>query len=120
MHNINVVHNDFNPMPILGKVIIKKNANWEIFKVLSQSKMDKIKNKIMVDPNEKSNLREILIEERIKTIRKKAIDALEFGMSHKQLFKIESEESSDLESDLSLKQSSKYMYVEKIQEFIHV
>jgi hypothetical protein len=38
IHNINVVHNDFNPMSIIGKVIIRKNANWEIFKLLSQSK----------------------------------------------------------------------------------
>jgi hypothetical protein len=36
------------------------------------------------------------------------------------MFKVASEESSDLESHLSLKQTSTYMYVEKIQEFLNV
>lgn len=79
IHAINVVHHDYNPTVILGKVLIRKNANWEIFKLLSQSKMDKIKNRIRVDPKEKSNTRENLIEARIKTIRRIAIEALEFG-----------------------------------------
>jgi len=120
IHNINVIHKNFNPNSMLGKVIIKKNANWEIFKVLSQSKMDKIKNKIRLNPNEKSNMRENLIESRIKMIRKNAAEALEYGRSHQDIFKVASEESSELDSNLSFKQTSSYMYVEKIQEFLHV
>ena len=119
IHAINVVHHDYNPTSILGKVLIRKNANWEIFKLLSQSKMDKIKNKIRVNPNEKSNLRENLIDARIKTIRKTAAEALEFGRSHQRMFQVPSEESSDLESQESLKQTTKYMYVEYMQEYIH-
>lgn len=79
IHTINVVHHDYNPTVILGKVLIRKNANWEIFKLLSQSKMDKIKNRIRVPANEKSNMRENLIEMHIKTIRKIAIESQELA-----------------------------------------
>ena len=35
IHDVNLVHNNYYPSPLLGSVIMKRNANWEIFKCLS-------------------------------------------------------------------------------------
>lgn len=35
IHDVNLVHSNYYPSPLLGSVIMKRNANWEIFKVLS-------------------------------------------------------------------------------------
>ena len=80
---MNLVHNNYQPSLLLGSVIQKKNAQWEIFKVLSQSKLDKIKNLILINPHEKPNAREFMIDEQIKTIRRNLIAQIDYNERQK-------------------------------------
>ena len=41
-----MMHYGQNPLPVAGKVIKQKNSHYEIFKILSQNKLDKVKNNL--------------------------------------------------------------------------
>ena len=44
------MHDGRNPSPVVGKAIINKNPQYEIFLILSQSKLDKVKKKVRQGP----------------------------------------------------------------------
>lgn len=46
LYCVQVMHDGSNPNLLLRRVIIRKNFQFEIFKLLSQTKADKIKNRL--------------------------------------------------------------------------
>jgi len=93
------MHENFNPSYLLS-VIKEKNAQWEIFKILSQTKLCKIKNKLHNSV--------LLLDARLEKIH----NNLRNDRNH-YLYAANACESSDLNFSDSLEDKAKYMYVEE-------
>ena len=109
------MHSNINPLPILGKVILDRNAQYEIYLTLGQNKLQKIKNKIIEDGREKINMREQHIDEHLRHIKQLALDRMDLQQMT-NFYCENSDDSSELESCDSIKQTSKYFYVEYLEQ----
>jgi len=65
-HTVYKMHGNRYPLPIFETVIKQKNMNYEIFKILSQDHINKIKNKILHDSSGDHNERPHWIDARLK------------------------------------------------------
>ena len=45
-YSIQIMHDGNNPNLLLRRVVKEKNVQYEIFRILSQTKLDKIKNRV--------------------------------------------------------------------------
>jgi len=64
------MHNNINPLSLFGIVIKDKNAQYEIFEILCQTKLKKIKNILYNDTNELCGSSKVdLLDARLEQIR---------------------------------------------------
>jgi hypothetical protein len=63
-----MMHEGINPNLLLKNVVKEKNMQYEIFIILSQTKMNKCKNKIMEDRHVGINEKIGMIDQRFKWI----------------------------------------------------
>jgi hypothetical protein len=67
-----MMHEGINPNLLLKNVIKDKNMQYEIFLILSQTKLDKCKNKIMNDSKTPISEKIAMIDQRFKWIQNQA------------------------------------------------
>ena len=65
---IQMMHEGINPNLLLKNVVKDKNMQYEIFLILSQTKLQKIKNKIINDPIISIQDRIMMMDQRFKWI----------------------------------------------------
>ena len=97
-------------------MIKSKNSHFEIFKILVQTKLDKIKNRIMKLPGETKQFRNDFIDKRLKQIKQIIIKNEEAREKFSKYLSDNSEVSSLFESEDSIEDTSKYMYVEDLEQ----
>ena len=66
---IQYTHEHINPSPIVKTIMMKKNMHYEIFKILSQTKLSKLKNNILFRTTRQKIDRMELIDQRFKQIQ---------------------------------------------------
>ena len=69
MIDVNQAHLYQSPIQLVGRITLKKNAPYEIFRILSQTKLDKIKNLLFLERKSAVNKREQYVEWNITRIR---------------------------------------------------
>jgi hypothetical protein len=110
------IHNPAISNHLIGTVIKSKNSHFEIFKILVQTKLDKIKNRIMKLPGETKQFRNDFIDKRLKQIKQIIIKNEEAREKFSKYLSDNSEVSSLFESEDSIEDTSKYMYVEDLEQ----
>lgn len=93
----------------------QKNSHFEIFKILVQTKLDKIKNRIIKQRGDQKQFRNEYIDKRLKQIKQIIIKDEDSREKFSKYLSDNSEVSSLFESDDSIEDTSKYIYVEDLE-----
>ena len=118
---IQYTHEHENPSPLVKTILIKKNMQYEIFKILSQTKLNKLKNNILHRTTREKIDRMELIDlcfKKIQFLGKKSMTK-ELHLDDDVVLQMMDEFiecSSEVQTDNSIEQTAKYFFIEELEK----